>query len=186
MRWRWASVCHLLLLLLKIAVATEEDGLSDSEPPAAFTLPAVDNDSVAEEGAHNTSDPANEIGCEKPIDADFILDPFHNWIDGSPCSSNEECRALECCSMGKVEEAVMENRGLRDRIEGELKSVCRVKDAAIYVFFTLCILIILGFIVCCGCIICIRRSATLREEEFQLRDSKTNPRLPSMLPPAPE
>ena len=31
-----------------------------------------------------------------------------------------------------------------------------------------------------------RRSATLREEEFQLRDNKTNPRLPSMLPPAPE
>ena len=64
MRWRWLSVCHLLLLLLKITIATEEEGLSDSDPSAAFTLPAIDNDPVAEEGALNTSHPANEIGCE--------------------------------------------------------------------------------------------------------------------------
>ena len=42
------------------------------------------------------------------------------------------------------------------KLQGEPKSVCRVKDVYIYVFFTLCLFIILGFIVCCGCIICIK------------------------------
>ena len=42
------------------------------------------------------------------------------------------------------------------KLQGEPKSVCRVKDVYIYVFFTLCLFVILGFIVCCGCIICIR------------------------------
>ena len=60
---------------------------------------------------------ASNSPSQKPIDADFILDPFHDWIDGSPCESNEDCRALECCSMGSVEEAALVNRGLRDNIE---------------------------------------------------------------------
>ena len=74
MRWRWASVCHLLLLLIKIATATEEDGLSDSDsdPPAASTVAAIDNDPVAGEGAHNTSKPTNEIGCEVSLVFYFV------------------------------------------------------------------------------------------------------------------
>ena len=54
MRWRWASVCHLLLLLINIARAADE----------ATTVAAVDSDTVAEEGANNTSKPTSEIGCE--------------------------------------------------------------------------------------------------------------------------
>ena len=98
------------------------------------------------------------------------------------------------------------------KLQGEPKSVCRVKDVYIYVFFTLCLFVILGFIVCCGCIICIRyvqmigiyamqdmriwddkiliyfrRSAVATATDFKMRENPHNSRnVPSMLPPAPE
>lgn len=174
---------------------------------------------------------------QKAIATDFILDPFHDWIDGSDCTSNEGCRALECCSMGNIERAAQAARfdvvevrfwfHMHDNIapflslkimtclyklQGEPKSVCRVKDVYIYVFFTLCLFVILGFIVCCGCIICIRyvqmigiyamqdmriwddkiliyfrRSAVATATDFKMRENPHNSRnVPSMLPPAPE
>ena len=75
--------------------------------------------------------------------------------------------------MGEHEQTLLENRNIpiTDEVREpipydvfsfdtntyfQLKSVCRVKDVYIYVFFTLFLLIILGFIVCCACIICTR------------------------------
>ena len=76
--------------------------------------------------------------------------------------------------MGENEQTLLENRNIpiTDEVREprysmmffsfdtntyfQLKSVCRVKDVYIYVFFTLFLLIILGFIVCCACIICTR------------------------------
>merc|ERR1712210_185814 len=178
MRWRWSSLCPLLLLLFKIAKSDdgeeEESGLEDGSgynPADSTTI--------------NPTNASNEMGCEKAIATDFILDPFHDWIDGSACTSNEGCRALECCSMGNIERAAQAARF--DTVEGEPKSVCRVKDVYIYVFFTLCLFVILGFIVCCGCIICIRRSAVATATDFKMRENPHNSRnVPSMLPPAPE
>ena len=52
------------------------------------------------------------LNWQNPIEAGPILDPFHDWLDGSECLSNDDCRSLECCSMGENEQTLLENRNI--------------------------------------------------------------------------